>query len=168
MKILQWILGIVFGLLILIGLVIFGARFADGPVVMLPGGPFESGEMRASPEDWGFAAAIEEIEFESGGRSRTAWIVVDGGDAFIPASTAFPPGKRWHKDALVDPAAVVRIDGVRYPVALTRVAPESPRFTEVLSKLAEKYPALPGSEEGDPAEAAWLFELRERAMQLSD
>ena len=120
--------------------------------------------MRPTPEDWRFATAIPEIEFESSGRSRTAWIVVDGGDAFIPASTTFPPGKSWHKDALTDPAAVVRIDGVRYPVALTRVAPESPRFTQVLTKLAEKYPALPGGEDVDPAEAAWLFELRERSM----
>ena len=164
MKLLQWIFGLLFGLVVLTGILIFGARFADGPIALLPGGPFESGEMRPTPEDWGFATAMPEIEFESGGRSRTAWIVVDGVDAFIPASPAFPPGKRWHKDALTDPAAVVRIDGVRYPVTLARVTPESPRFTQVLTKLAEKYSALPGGKDADPAEAAWLFELRERSM----
>ena len=152
------------GLVVLVGILIFGARFADGPIALLPGGPFTSGEMRPTPEDWAFAAAIPEIEFESGGRSRTAWIAVESGDAFIPASTAFPPGKSWHKDALTEPAAVVRIDGLRYPVTLARVAPDSPRFAQVLAKLGEKYPALPGSGDGDPAAAVWLFELREGSI----
>jgi len=156
--------GLLLGVVVLVGILIFGARFADGPIALLPGGPFESGEMRPTPEDWSFAAAVEEIEFESGGRSRTSWIAVDGGDAFIPASTAFPPGKSWHKEALTDPAAVVRIEGVRYPVELSRVSPESPRFAEVLNRLAEKYPALPGSADADPAAAVWLFELRERSI----
>ena len=120
--------------------------------------------MRLGRSDWGFPADIQEIEFESGGRSRTAWIVVDDGDAFIPASTVFPPGKRWHKDALTDPAAVVRIDGVRYPVELARIAPESPRFATVVAKLADKYSALPSGEDTDPAEAVWVFELRERVL----
>ena len=164
MKLLQWVLGLLFGIAVLIAILILGARSADGPIALLPGGPFKSGEMRPTPEDWGFATAIPEIEFESGGRSRTAWIVVNGADAFIPASTAFPPGKRWHKDALTDPAAVVRIDGVRYLVELARVSPESPRFATVLAKLAEKYPAVPSSKDSDPAEAVWLFELRERSM----
>ena len=164
MKLLQWILGLLFGLLILVGMLIFGARFADGPIAILPGGPFKSGDLQPTPEDWGFAADIQEIEFESGGRSRTAWIAVEDGDAFIPASTVFPPGKSWHKDALTDPAAVVRIDGIRYPVAWARIAPESPRFATVLAKLAAKYPTVPGSEDADAAEAVWVFELRERLM----
>ena len=163
MKILKWILGLLFGLVAVIGVLVFATRFADGPVALFPGGPFQSGEVRDPPEDWGFAMAVQEIEFESGGRSRTAWIAVVDGSAFIPASTVFPPGKRWHKDALTDPAAVVRIDGVRYPVVLTRIAPESPRFALVLATLAKKYPALPGGEGVDPAEAVWLFELRQRS-----
>ena len=164
MKILQWILGLLFGLAVIIGILIFAARFADGPVALFPGGPFQSGELRETPADWGFATAVPEIEFESGGRSRTAWIAVVDGSAFIPASTVFPPGKRWHKDALTDPAAVVRIDGTRYPVALARIAPESPQFAVVLAKLGEKYAGVPGGDGADPAEAVWLFELRERAM----
>lgn len=164
MKIVRWLLGALVGLLFLAGAVLFGARFADGHIEMIPGGPLKAGELRPTPQNWEFAEAVQEIEFESGGRSRTSWIVVVAGNAFIPASTLFPPMKRWHKDALTDPAAVVRIDGVRYPVSLARVAPDSPRFVATLQKLAEKYSdsALPGSEGVDPKEAVWLFELRQR------
>ena len=163
MNLVKWVLGILLGLLIIAGALLFGARFADGPIELIPGGPLKAGELRPTPEDWDFAHAVQEIEFESGGRSRTSWIVVDAGDAFIPASTQFPPMKRWHKEALTDPVAVVRIDGVRYPVSLARVPPDSPRFDATLKKLAEKYAALPGSEGADPKTAVWLFELRRRS-----
>lgn len=163
MKLLKLVLGLAIILILGGGLILFGARFADGPLEMIPGGPLVAGDLRPTPDDWTFAANIEEIEFESGGRSRTSWIVVDGVDAFIPASALFPPMKRWHKEALTDPAAVVRIEGIRYPVSLERLPPESSKFAEVLENLAEKYPPLPGSEGVDLAEAVWLFQLHARS-----
>ncbi|MEM7218750.1 MAG: hypothetical protein AAF515_10315 [Pseudomonadota bacterium] len=164
MTILKWLVGLLVAVAVLIALVFGGARFADGPLALVPGGPLQSGELRATPADWSFAADVEEIEFESGGRSRTVWIVADGGDGFIPASALFPPMKTWHKEALTEPAAMVRIDGVRYPINLRRIQPDSPRFGVVLQRLQAKYTLPPGSEDVDPAEAVWVFALDARAL----
>jgi hypothetical protein len=133
------------------------ARFLDGPLGPLPGGPLRSGELVAdAPTDFGFAAELQEIELGSDGRSRTVWVLVREGELYVPASTAFPPGKRWHLRALEDPAALLRIEGKRYPGALQRV--EQPELLAQLGALARaKYPLPPGV---SGMEQVWFFHFQ--------
>ena len=77
------------------------------------------------------------------------------GRAYIPASTAYPPGKTWHRKALEDGRATLRIDGKRYPVTLAKV--EDPTLVTAVREVASrKYPNRPP---GD----AWLFQVTSRS-----
>ncbi|MEM7412045.1 MAG: hypothetical protein AAF430_17590 [Myxococcota bacterium] len=156
MAALRW-LGIVLGGLVALLVVVFiGARFADGPVAIIPGGPLSSGELVEKRDvDWTFATDTGEIELESSGRSRTTWILVLDRSAYVPVSLDFPPGKSWHHEALEAPAAVVRVDGKRYRRTLVRVDDEPTR--EKLSAIvSEKYGGGPS---GNDLSRAWFFEL---------
>ena len=124
MKKLAKILGIAVGVLAgVIGLLLIASRFSDGPLVeMLPGGPFKSGEIvMEGPSDWSFLAERPFVDFESAGRSRKSYVFTLDGDVFVGASLGFPPFKTWHEEALEDPAAVIRIDGKRYPRRLQKI-----------------------------------------------
>ncbi len=145
-------IGIV-GLLVFIGLVAFGARFADGPVAILPGGPFTSGEwVEETDVDWSFAADVQEIELQSSERSRTTWVLVLDGAAYVPVSLSFPPGKSWHHEALEDPAAVVRVDGKRYRRTLVKV--DDPELEARLEEVVLGKYTPPPSDAG-----VWFFHL---------
>ncbi len=151
-------IALVLGLLVLGGgALVIAARFADGPLAVLPGGPFKTGDWVEAPDvDWSFAGDLEEIELQSGDpvRSRTVWLVVHEGEAYVPASLEFPPGKTWHEEALEEPEAVVRVEGKRYRRRLQRVD-EEPLGSTIRDLLREKYGAGPGGESG----RIWVFHL---------
>jgi hypothetical protein len=130
------------------------ARLCDGPLLMFPGGPLHGGELVLDPgSDFGFAADIPEIELQTGGSSRTVWVLVYNGELYIPASTSFPPFKRWHQRALEQPQALLRIAGKRYPGELERV--EDPALRAALGSVATaKYPLPPGTSSLDQV---WFF-----------
>ncbi|MCR9279404.1 MAG: hypothetical protein NXH85_15715 [Pseudomonadaceae bacterium] len=143
---------------VLLGVTAFVARFMDGPLIMLPGGPLTSGEMVTDADvDWAQFKDVQEVELESDGRSRITWILVKDDTAYIPASLAFPPGKTWHEQILIDPVAMLRINGKRYPVTLKRVDDEAEKAA-IQAANAGKYQAPPGSD----ASNVWLFEISER------
>ena len=157
MKLFRWL----FYLVILLGAagscVAYGARFADGPVAIFPGGPFQSGEIVEDPAaDLSFAADHETIELQSGEErhSRTVWIVVVDGEAYVPCSLTFPPGKTWHKEALVHPNAEVRIDGKRYHRRLERVEDDF-LISRLGEEVRDKYPSVPNSDTSQ----VWFFHL---------
>jgi hypothetical protein len=158
MIVLRWAIRIVAGSFVLIALVFAGARFHDGPLGPIPGGPLVAGDTIAGPvTDWSFAADVQEIELQlvTQSKSRTTWLLVHDGKAYVPASTEYPPGKTWHRVALQDGRAIVRIRGKRYPVMLTKV--DDPAVTSAVRDVAaKKYPMRPG---GD----AWLFAMTPRA-----
>jgi len=159
MRILRGLLYLVLGLAVLIGILFVAARFKDGPIAMIPGGPLEAGELVNDPvTDWSFAADVPEIELQLSYQpsSRTTWIVVHDGRAFVPVSLSFPPGKRWHLAADQNGSALLRIEGRRYPVQLERVRDEA-EASQVFEVLRGKYPPPPGSGGG-----AWLFEVISR------
>ena len=110
--------------LVVLGMALyFGARLHDGPLAMIPGGPLASGDFVETPtSDWSFATDLSEIELqlESQSISRTTWILVRNGVAYIPCSLSFPPGKSWYVEAQRDGRAILRIEGRRYRVLLTR------------------------------------------------
>jgi len=150
------ILVIVVGVLVaLIAVVALASRFADGPLVeLLPGGPLVSGDWVTEENiDWGFVVDESTIEFESDGRSRKVWILTLDGRAYIPASLEFPPFKKWHKRALEDPAAVIRIGGKRYARTLVKI--DDPALESRLgAQVKEKYGGPPGG-----GASAWFFRL---------
>ena len=159
MKIVRAVLYLVLGLAVAIGALFVVARFGDGPLAMIPGGPLRSGPLVEEPvADWTFAADVEEIELQlvSQDVSRVTWIVVHDGVAYVPASLSFPPGKTWHFEADQNGDAVLRIDGRRYPVHLERIE-DAAREKAVREALRAKYAPPPGSGGG-----LWLFEVRSR------
>jgi hypothetical protein len=152
MTLLRWLVRLVIALVLGIAALAILARFLDGPVGPLPGGPLRGGDLVSEPvTDWTFAAGEEEIELQldSQQTSRTTWILVADGRAYIPASTEYPPGKTWHRVALEDGRATLRIAGKRYPVTLTKVDDDA-LATKVRGVAEAKYPQRPGGE-------AWLF-----------
>lgn len=157
MAVLRWLMRIVFALVILVALLFVGARFHDGPLGPIPGGPLVSGPLVTEPvTDWSFATDVQEIEMQLDAqpKSRTVWIIVDKGKAYVPAAVEFPPGKTWHQAALADGRAVLRIAGKRYPVTLTKVEDQT-RLNAVREVGLSKYPARPSGE-------VWAFEVTSR------
>ncbi len=159
MRVLKFIAWIVAGLVLLIGMAFALARLGDGPTGLLPGGPLVAGELIAEPvSDWGFATSIDTIEMQLDGdeTSRTTWILVKDGQAYIPCSLGFPPGKDWYLRADENGDAVVRIEGNRYPVRLVRLRDESQQ-SDLVGIVREKYGG------GPPSDAeVWFFAVQPR------
>ena len=160
MKLLRWLATALVVLALLLAAVAFGARFADGPVALFPGGAFRSGEWVDAPvTDWGFARDVKEIELQldSQKTSRTTWILVKDGQAYVPCSLGFPPMKRWHLVADADGRAVLRIDGKRYPVTLTRIETEPALADALRAEVNRKYGQPPPTSAG-----VWIFHVSSR------
>ena len=162
MGLLRWLVRIVVGLVALFALVFFGARLHDGPLGPIPGGSLQAGELVSHEvPSWSFVRDVDEIELQldSQQRSRTTWIFVLDDKAYVPCSLGFPPGKSWYKEAAVDGRAILRIEGQRYPVMLTKLDDEAARQMSEAARaeLTRKYGQLPSSENG-----AWIFEVTSR------
>ena len=156
LRVIGLFLAAIVGALVLLA---FSARFHDGPVGLFPGGPLEAGPLETTPvADWNFAQAENTIELQllSQQRSRTTWILVHDGEAFIPCAIGFPPGKTWHMHAMQDGRAVLRIEGKRYPVTLQRV--EDPALSAALAERVKgKYGREPRPDAG-----VWYFRVTSR------
>jgi hypothetical protein len=162
MTVLRWLLRILAAGVAVLALLFLGARLHDGPLGPFPGGALEAGEEVTVPvTDWSFAAEIGEIELQltSQSRSRTTWILVHEGEAYVPCSVGFPPGKSWYRDAAVDGRAVLRIDGKRYPVELSKLedAEAAERIAALQPQAERKYGRMPPSDAG-----LWLFRVASR------
>jgi hypothetical protein len=158
MRILKWLGASIVAVVLLVAGVFVSARFHDGPLGLVPGGALVAGEVVAAPvDDWGFADVDTiEMQLAADSSSRTTWILVNEGRAFIPASLSFPPGKSWHKHADQDGAAWIRVKGQRYPVTLTRVQDETQRAL-LIEVVRAKYGGGPPGDGG-----VWFFEVVSR------
>ncbi|HTO08452.1 MAG TPA: hypothetical protein VMR86_15505 [Myxococcota bacterium] len=148
-------------LVVAIGAVFVGARFHDGPLGPIPGGSLQAGEwVSQPPADWNFAKDVQEVEMQLAyeSASRTTWVLVNEGVAYIPCSLTQPPGKTWYKKADQNGQAIVRISGKRYPVTLVRVQDEETR-TKLGQVAVAKYPQAARVSSG----GAWFFKLEPRA-----
>lgn len=138
------------GLALVLAAAFFAPRFVhDGPLGPIPGGPLRAGELFTFPvSDWSFAADTQEIELQLASQSisRTTWILVRGGAAYVPCALGGP--KQWHLAAERDGRATLRIDGQRYPVTLARDDdPSLPGFAR--AEVERKYGRVaPGSTAG--------------------
>jgi hypothetical protein len=156
-------------LVVVIGGLLVGARFADGPIAIIAGGPFKSGELVSGAEpDWSFVRDVREVEFQllAPARSRTTWILYHDGKAYIPSGYMTTwwgkIWKRWPLEAEKDPRILLRIGNALYERQLVRIR-EGPNVAPLLAELSRKY--APGRE--IPMDAVtsgylWLFELAPR------
>jgi hypothetical protein len=156
-------------LLVAIAGLLVGARFADGPIAIIPGGPFTSGQFVSGSEpDWSFVRDVPEVEFQllEPARSRTTWILYHEGKAYIPCGYMTTwwgkLWKQWPLEAEKDPRVVLRIGEALYERRLVRIR-EGPIVAPLLAELSRKYA---GGRE-IPIEAVtsgylWLFELAPR------
>ncbi len=170
MKILGRLVVAVLALLIIgIAGLLVGARFSDGPLAIIAGGPFKSGELVTGPEpDWSFAHDVQEVEFQllDPERSRTTWIIEHAGRVYIPSGymTSWwgKLWKQWPHEAEKDGRIVLRVGDKLYERELVRVS-SGPLLVPILAELSRKYAG--GADM--PVEAVtsgdlWLFELAPR------
>ena len=161
--------GLIVVLVLLVGGLLVGARFADGPLAIAAGGPFTTGTLVTGPEpDWSFVADVREVEFQSlePARSRTTWILQHEGKAYIPCGYMTSwwgrIWKQWPIEAQKDPRVLLRVGDQLYERTLVRVR-EGPMIQPLLAQLSEKY--LGGSEiplEAVTSDYLWIFELAPR------
>ena len=169
MKLLLHIVGgVVLGTVIVVGSVLLGARFADGPVGIVAGGPFKSGAPHQGPEpDWSIVRDIETIELQSvaPARSRTTWVLYHDGRAYIPCgymnSIWGKIWKQWPIEAERDGRAIVRIDGALYDRYLVRIN-DSAVLEPVVAELFRKYIGQPAPPANTDMGGLWIFELAPR------
>jgi hypothetical protein len=160
MRILRALGLVIVGMAAVVALLFVAARFHDGPLAMIPGGPLTAGTLVTDPvQDWRFAADEDTIELQLADEdtSRTVWILVNEGLAFIPCSLGFPPGKRWHRRADQDGRALLRIQGKRYPVTLQRTGDVELKAA-LLSIIDSKYGGGPPGDAG-----IWFFAVTSRS-----
>ena len=143
-------------------------RFTDGPIGVVTGGPFNTGQVVSDEPDWRFVKDYEIVEFQllEPARSRTTWIVEHDGRIFIPSgymlSTVGKIWKQWPLQAEKDGRAILRVDDKLYPRQLIRIT-DDPALPAVLAELSRKYASgsqIPVSEVSRGS--LWVFELVQR------
>jgi hypothetical protein len=162
--------GTVAALVVLVVGLLVGARFADGPLAIVAGGPFRTGELVTGPEpDWSFVRDLPEVEFQllDPARSRTTWILYHDGKAYIPSGYMTTwwgrIWKQWPHEAEKDPRVLLRIGDTIYERELVRVR-DGPVVAPLLRELSRKY--VDGAEISPEAVTSgylWLFELAPRS-----
>jgi len=140
--------------------VVWGARYADGPLGPVPGGPM-SGERVAEPvTDWGFVLDRDTVELEvnpAAPRSITTWVIGHQGQPYIPA--AFGARKTWTAQLLADARMVLRVVGRLYERQALRVTDDA-LLEELRGVLIRKYDLDPEGNFSGPD--TWFFRLDPR------
>ena len=168
MQILMWLAGAIGVALLAVVALVIGARFGDGPITVIPGGPLESGEWFTGAEpDWTFARDIMEMEFQlvEPPRSRTTWLQVHDKKLYVVSgymnSTLGQIWKQWPAQALQDGRAVIRIDGKRYERQLVRILDDGPVLEAITAEVNRKYDAALSADMAKSGDA-WFFVLEPR------
>lgn len=168
MQVLKWLGGIFVALVLTFVLLVFVARFGDGPTAILPGGPLVAGELHTGPEpDWSFAHDIPVMEFQllEPPESRTIWLQVVDGKLYAVSgymnSTIGKLWKHWPMQAEKDPRAVIRIDGKRYERKIVRLGADDPALEGITSEIERKYGA-PLRAEMAASGDAWFYAFEPR------
>ena len=174
LKLLKWIGIIVAVLALSIGIFLFGMRFHDGPIEIITGGPFKTGELAVAPDDWTFLTDRREIEFQTmePDSSRIVWLVVLDKRLYVISgymNTNYGKiWKQWPHHLVADDRVIVRVDSALYEQRMVRMM-EHPQLLELMRINYEKYAGGDGSEltadmvnEGIAAGDFWLFEVVDR------
>ena len=163
---LKW-LGIVLALIVIaLGLFFFTMRFHDGPIEIITGGPFKTGEPATAPDNWGFLADRDTLEFQTmkPARSRTVWLAVHDDRLFL-ISGYMTTGygrlwKQWPHHVVDDDRVILRIDGKLYEQSIERIT-EGEIIAPVMAEFGRKY-GFEGSPEAVASGYAWLYEVKAR------
>ena len=124
---LKWFLGIIGTLVLAIILLFVALRSHDGPMEILTGGPFTSGELVTNVTDWQFLDEFSTIELQTmrPPRARVMWLVVHEGRVYVLSSymnTAIGKfWKQWPRRVAKDNRAIVRADDKLYEFKLERL-----------------------------------------------
>ena len=161
----KWVVYLSGSIFVLIVGALLLARFADGPLEIIAGGPFTTGDVAADEPDWAFAKDYSTVEFQllNPEASRTTWIAVHDGRVFIPSGYMTTwwgkIWKQWQLQAELDGRAILRVDGKIYDRQLVRVM-GGPEVEPVMAELGRKYAggaAFP--REAFDSGYLWIFEL---------
>ena len=170
LKVIAWLLILI---VVLVVGVFTAARFNDGPVAAIAGGPFTTGNPHRGDEpDWSFVHDIGEVQFQSLSpeRSRTSWIVEVDGRIFIPSgymTTAWGKiWKHWPYEAEKDGRVLLRIDGTIYERHLDRIH-EGEILKPILAELGRKYLGGDVPMEAVTSGYLWIFEASAPRGQFS-
>jgi len=162
LKGLGYLLGVI---VLLVAGTLVGARFADGPLEIIAGGPFTTGTPATSEPDWSFAKDYNTVEFQlmDPAASRTTWLAVHEGRVFIPSGYMTTwwgkIWKQWPIQAQKDNRAILRVDDTLYSRRLVRIT-EGPEIEPVLAELSRKYAggnSIPIA--AVDSNYMWIFEL---------
>lgn len=143
-------------------------RLHDGPLELIPGGPFTSGEMTAAPDDWTFLSEQVTLQFQtlSPSVSRTIWMVVHDGRLFLTTSNMNSAigfrTKRWPSALEADDRVIIRVDDLLYEQRLQRIS-SGPDILPVLNEFERKYSDGLGIGAAEVTEGyTWMFEVVDR------
>jgi hypothetical protein len=168
----------------IVGLLI-AQRVSDGPMSIVQGGPFKTGELvEEEIRDWSFAVGKQtEFELVGFGTAREAGFVLHEGVAYMTCDLGFmwrrlDPGvmktilnviyifKHWHTDAVQDGRVLLRVDGEKiYRTQFVKV--EDPVLIgELKSALeivaAEYFGGDMGPRPVEPPNDIWFFRMDPR------
>lgn len=153
----------VLAIVLALAAVAIGARFADGPVGILPGGPLVAGELVPESEiDWSFATDLDTIEFGliEPPRSRTVWLIVHEGELYVPCGFLdVPLWKQWPHEALEDGRSLLRVAGKRYERQAVKI--EDAELHAELARLVSAKYGTPGGQPPGPNDV-WFFRMDRR------
>ncbi len=159
------------------------ARFWDGPIGPVPGGPLRTGTLVSEPDvDWSLAqGSFGEIELQlvEPLGSRIVGGMVYEGQLFAICDLGFIARrvperrlvlsrlrilKRWHEDALRDGRVVLRIAGKRYERQAVRVTdPELlATFRPMVEEMANQYFSSPLLDVPTDPNEIWFFRMDPR------
>ena len=167
LRFLKWLVIVIVGTALAVWLFLLAMRLSDGPVAVIPGGAFRSGESTPIPDDWSFLRDRMEVEFQTmePATSRTVWVGVHDTRLFLVSGymTTWYGGiwKQWPHYMGDDTRIVLRVDDNLYGLQLKRVM-GGPDVAPVLSEFARKYGvAAPDSVTNDAAVTSgsvWMYE----------
>ncbi len=167
---LKWFLLIIVVIVLAIIAFFVSMRFHDGPMEIIAGGAFTSGEMVSGPEpDWSFLRDQATVEFQlmDPPRSRVIWLAVDDNRLFVISSymnTGFGKlWKHWPHHAELDNRALLRVDGKIYKRKLIRLTADQ-LSTSVMDEFLRKYNQVIDAESIESGNT-WLYELAPRKSQ---
>lgn len=169
MAFLKWFGSTVGVVVLALAILVFAARFADGPIAIIPGGTLEAGELVSGAEpDWTFAIDIPEMELQllDPPRSRTIWLQVHDKKLYVVSaymnSTVGKLWKQWPMQAETDGRAVIRIDGKRYERRLVRILDDRAVLAGIAGEVNRKYGLALNADMAASGDA-WFFALEPKS-----
>ena len=161
--------------ILVMGMFFIYMRLHDGPIEFIPwftistGGPFRSGELEPSPDNWTFLKERQEIEMETLnlGTTKLIWTMVVDGRMFVASGrrqTWYGQlWKQWPRRLDEDDRIILRVDDVLYEQRLIPIT-EGDIILPVLKESWRKYGRgpEPTSSARVTEELIWLFEIVDR------